>query len=69
MSATLMVFEHKLFATLQPDGAFTINDVPAGTWKLNAWHERIGVVTKSVQVTAGETARIEFTLPVVDQPR
>jgi plastocyanin len=69
MSATLMVFEHKLFAMLQPDGAFTINDVPAGTWKLNAWHERIGVVTKSVQVTAGETARVEFTLPVVDEPR
>ena len=69
MSATLMVFDHRLFAMPLPDGAFTINDVPAGAWKLNAWHERIGVTTKTVQVAAGETARVEFTLPVVDQPR
>jgi plastocyanin len=69
MSATLMVFDHRLFATPAPDGAFLIDDVPAGSWKLNAWHERIGATTKAVQVVAGETARVEFTLPVVDQPR
>jgi len=69
MSATMMVFDHRLFAMPLPDGAFTITDVPAGTWKLAAWHERIGDTTKMVQVVAGETARVEFTLPVVDQPR
>ena len=69
MSATLMVFDHRLFAMPLPDGAFTINDVPVGTWKLSAWHERIGDTTKTVRVLAGETARVEFTLPVVDQPR
>jgi plastocyanin len=69
MSATLMVFDHRLFAMPLPDGAFTIADVPAGTWKLNAWHERIGATTKTVHVAAGETARVEFTLPVVDPPR
>ena len=69
MSATLMVFDHRLFATPGPDGSFTIDDVPAGTWKLNAWHERIGTTPKTVQVVAGETARVEFSLPVVDQPR
>ena len=69
MSATLMVFDHRLFAMPAPDGAFLIDDVPAGSWKLNAWHERIGATTKTVHVVAGETARVEFTLPVVDQPR
>jgi len=69
MSATVMVLDHRLFTMPAPDGGFVIDDVPAGSWKLNAWHERIGMTTKTVQVVAGETARVEFTLPVVDQPR
>ena len=69
MSATLMVLDHRLFAMPAADGAFAIEAVPPGSWKLNAWHERIGSTTKTVQVVAGDTTRVEFTLPVVDQSR
>ena len=67
MAATIMVFDHRLYATPAADGAFAISDVPPGTYQLSAWHERIGETTKAIQVVAGESASIEFSLPVVDR--
>jgi hypothetical protein len=29
------------------------------------WHERIKPVTRTVRVTAGETARVDFNIPIV----
>ena len=66
MSATIMVFDHHLFATPSADGSFSIDGVPPGTWRVSAWHERIGATTTPVQVSAGDTARLEFSLPVTD---
>ena len=44
-------------ATLRdPARRFSIDDVPAGTYALHAWHERLGVTEQSVTVGAGETA-------------
>lgn len=67
MAATIMVFDHRLYATPAADGVFAISDVPPGTYQLSAWHERIGETTKAIQVVAGESASIEFSLPVVDR--
>jgi len=67
MSAIVMVFDHRYFAIPSADGTFEIDAVPPGTWTVNAWHERIGATSRSLQVAAGETARVEFTVPVVDE--
>lgn len=67
MAATILVFDHRLYATPETSGAFAIDAVPAGTYALSAWHERIGETTKPVQVVAGESASIEFSLPVVER--
>lgn len=67
MSAIVMVFDHRYFAIPAADGTFEIDSVPPGTWQVNAWHERIGATSRSLQIAAGETARVEFTLPVVDE--
>ena len=67
MSAIVMVFDHRYFAVPTADGTFEIDSVPAGTWRVNAWHERIGSTSSSLQVVAGGTARVEFTVPVVDE--
>lgn len=50
------VFDHPYFAVTGPDGRFSLDDVPAGTYALHAWHERLGVTTQSVTVGVGETA-------------
>jgi plastocyanin len=65
MASTIMVFDHRLFTTPSAGGTFAIEAVPAGTYQLSAWHERIGETTKTIQVTAGESASAEFSLPVV----
>jgi plastocyanin len=67
MAATILVFDHRLYAKPAANGTFSIDAVPAGTYHLSAWHERIGETTKTVQVAGGETASVEFSLPVVER--
>jgi plastocyanin len=67
MAATIMVFDHHLYTTPSANGAFTIDAVPPGTYQLSAWHERIGETRKPIKVVAGESASVEFSLPVVDK--
>lgn len=65
MSATILVFDHRLFTMPAADGTFTIDDVPAGTYAVTAWHERIGGTSRTVTVEPGGRAQVEFSLPVV----
>ena len=65
MSASIMVFDHPHFTIPESvDGRFALSDVPAGEYRLSAWHERIGESSKAIVVEAGRTVRIEFALPV-----
>jgi plastocyanin len=67
MSASIMVFDHPHFVVPQGDGSFVLADVPAGPYRLSAWHERIGESSKNIVVEAGRTITIEFALPVETQ--
>jgi len=67
MSAAIMVFDHSHFTIPEGDGHFSLADVPAGEYRLSAWHERVGESSKSIVVTAGRTVTIEFALPVDSQ--
>lgn len=64
MTASIMVFDHPFFTIPKPDGSFTIDGVPAGSYKVSAWHERIGENSQSVTIDAGRTSDIQFTLPI-----
>jgi plastocyanin len=67
MSATILIFDHRLYATPAANGSFAIDGVPPGTYQLSAWHERIGETTKPIKVVAGDDASVEFSLPVVEK--
>ncbi len=67
MSALIRVFDHPYFAIPDASGAFTIPDVPAGTYRVTAWHERVGEVELAATVGGGATASLAFTLPLVDE--
>jgi plastocyanin len=64
MSASIMVFDHPHFAMPSASGAFALEEVPVGEYRLSAWHERIGESAKPIVVEAGRTLRVEFALPV-----
>ncbi|MFQ6046017.1 MAG: carboxypeptidase regulatory-like domain-containing protein [Gemmatimonadales bacterium] len=61
MMAFVGVVEHPYFGTSGTDGAFRIEGLPAGTYTLEAWHERLGTQTAEVTVADGETASVTFT--------
>ena len=60
MTAFVGVVSHPYFATSSVAGTYTIDNVPAGTYTIQAWHERYGVTTQKVQVTAGATSTVDF---------
>lgn len=44
------------------DGSFKLDQVPAGKYKVVAWHPYVGEVTKDVTVSAGADAKADFEL-------
>ena len=64
MTAAIMVFDHGFFRIPGADGRFTLDEVPAGSYQISAWHERIGESTNTIKVEPGRTARVEFALPM-----
>ncbi|MEO9187328.1 MAG: carboxypeptidase regulatory-like domain-containing protein [Kofleriaceae bacterium] len=60
--AYLAVFDHPYFTVTGNGGTFTIDGVPAGKYKLNAWHERTGVTTQEVDVADNAPTKVTVTL-------
>ena len=44
------------------DGAYVLKDVPAGTYKLVAWHEKLKDQEKTVVVPDGGEVAVDFAL-------
>jgi hypothetical protein len=55
MQGYIAVSSHPFFAVTPKEGTYEIKDLPAGTYELEFWHERLG--TKSATVTVGDGAR------------
>lgn len=65
MSSYVGVFSHPYFAVTGPDGSFEIPGLPAGTYTIEAWHERLGTMRSGVTLLDGLAATLDltFTLP------
>lgn len=61
MSAYVGVLPHPFFATSAEDGTFTIENVPAGSYELEAWHEHLGTKTQSITVAADGSVTADFS--------
>jgi len=62
MAAFGGVVPHPFFAVSSPDGSYEIKGLPAGTYTIEAWHERFGLQTQTVTVdgTAPGTAAFAY---------
>ncbi len=61
MSARIAVIPHPFFAVSGEDGSFTIQDVPAGSYEMEAWHEVFGAMTQTVTVDKTGSIKASFT--------
>ncbi|MCY3593234.1 MAG: hypothetical protein OXH32_16545 [Acidobacteria bacterium] len=52
MSAYVFVMEHSFHSTTGRDGKYRIDALPAGSYELVFWHEKLGEQTVEVEVTA-----------------
>jgi plastocyanin len=60
MSSHINVVKNPFYAVSAEDGTFTIKNLPAGTYTLEAWHEKYGTQTQSVTVTDGQSQTVTF---------
>lgn len=52
--------DNPYYAVTGPNGAFTIGDLPAGTYHVKAWHPILGVQEQDVTVTSNGTATLDL---------
>lgn len=58
MQAFVRVDPHPFHDVTDADGRFTIEGLPAGTYTLEIWHERLGTLTREVSVEGARPATI-----------
>lgn len=61
MGAWVTVLNNPYFNVTKTDGLYTINDLPAGEYEIEAWHEKLGVMKEKVILADGEAKEINFT--------
>ena len=64
MSAIVLVLDNQFFAIPGDGGKYMIENLPPGEYTVVGWHERIKPVTRTVRVVAGETAKLDFNIPI-----
>jgi plastocyanin len=65
MNAYVGVVNHPYFAVTANEGRFTLKDVPAGTYTIEAWHEKLGTQTQTVTLGEKESKEISLTFKAV----
>jgi plastocyanin len=68
MTSYVGIVTNPYFAVSNEKGTFEIASVPAGSYSIQAWHERYGPVTQTVRVRAGAAATVELTYTGNEKP-
>jgi plastocyanin len=61
MNAWVGVLNHPFYDVSGPGGAFDIQNLPPGTYTIEAWHEKLGTQTQTVTIGPKETKELAFT--------
>ena len=61
MAAYIGVLDHPFFSVTDGQGRFSIPNLPAGKYEVEAWHEKYGTATATVTVGASGTATTDFS--------
>lgn len=62
MEAFILSLQNPYFFVTDKDGAYEINGLPAGSYQLVAWHEKLKSTSQTVEVTETGAVLIDFAL-------
>ncbi len=62
MHGWLVSTENPYFAVTDNSGSFKLTDVPAGSYTVEVWHEKLGKSTQKVTVKGKEEAKVNFEM-------
>ena len=69
MHCIVLVLTNPYFTLVDEKGRFTLPSVPAGTYQVRAWHERVPGQTQTVTVPVDGDVTVDFTLGVSALPK
>ena len=68
MQCIILVLESRHFASTSSKGGYIIQNVPAGSYRIRAWHQRLPSQVKEITLAANEVLDVDFTLGVKNLP-
>jgi len=60
MGAWISVMPHPYFVVTKEDGKFKIDNLPPGEYEVEAWHEKLGGISKKVMIADGNSQNVAF---------
>jgi plastocyanin len=69
MHCIILVLPNPYFAKADASHHYVIPDVPPGTYRLKAWHERLPPQIRTVTVSADGTVHMDFVLSLTELPK
>ncbi len=61
MHGFVQILDHPYAAVTNAKGEFSIKDIPAGTYSIEAWHEALGKVKmENVKVESGKASKTKL---------
>jgi plastocyanin len=69
MNCIILVLENPYYASTNDKGVYAIPNVPAGTYKLKAWCERLPSQTKEIVVPETGEVKVDFLLGITNLPK
>jgi uncharacterized protein (DUF2141 family) len=62
MEGWLVATENPYFAVTDESGSFKLENVPAGTYTVEVWQQKLGKTSQKVTVKAKQDAKVNFEL-------
>jgi len=62
MNTWVRVMSHPFFNVTGADGKFKIENLPAGTYEIEIWHEKLGFKTQKITVADSESKTLDFVM-------
>jgi len=69
MHCIVLVMENPYFAVTDANGNYSITNIPPGTYKIKAWHDRLPADEREITVPANGAVKADFTLTIKNLPQ